>query len=298
MNEARDRTLQPEAATTEGPEAAVQVAEPTVSGDPWIPWCKPEQQAQFRLFCLPSAGRGASMYLRWVRIASPEVEVCPIQLPGRENRFSEPPINRMAMLVKALSHAIRPYLDRPFAVLGHSMGALIGFELVRHIRQQLEIEPAYLFVAAHRAPQLPDRLPPIAHLPRDKFLDELHRAYGAPAPSPESAELVEVLMPLLRADFELCETYMYAAGEPLDCPITAFGGLDDATVDEEELNGWRQQTRSSFTYRSLAGDHFFIDEHPKDALRSIRSDLMAVPLASAQGQLTRLGDPRQPWKDG
>jgi medium-chain acyl-[acyl-carrier-protein] hydrolase len=271
--------------------------EPAVADSRWIPWHGSEHQARFRLFCLPSAGRGASMYLPWVRLAPPEVDVCPVQLPGRESRFSERPINEMAVFVEALSHAVRTYFDRPFALLGHSMGALIGFEVARCLWRKFGMEPVYLFVAAHRAPQLPDRLPRIAHLPQDEFLDELRRAYGTPEPDSESAELMEVLMPLLRADFELCEAYTHVAGDPLTCPIAVFGGLDDVTVTREELDAWRQQTRSSFSHRSLTGGHFIIDEHPKEVLRSVCSDLLAVSPAWSRGLRAMPGSPRWPRKD-
>src|SRR5260370_28895087 len=137
-------------------------------------------QSTFRLFCFPYAGGGTSIFHTWKGMLPPDVTVCPIQLPGREKRLAEPPFTRISLLVRAMAHALRPFLNCPFAFFGHSMGALISFELARQLRRQKAPEPTYLFVSAQKAPQLPDLTPPLHQLAEADFVEHLHRLYGTP----------------------------------------------------------------------------------------------------------------------
>jgi medium-chain acyl-[acyl-carrier-protein] hydrolase len=186
------------------------------------------------------------------------VEVCAVQLPGRGNRLREPPFTDLDTLVRTLAEALLPYLDQPFAFFGHSMGALIGFELAHRLRERESPAPVQLFVSGHRAPQLDrDRLAAY-DLPEPEFLEELRRINGTPQEVLEHPELIQLMLPLLRADFKVVQTYLYAPRPPLDAPITAFGGLGDEDVSREQLAGWREQTRAEFSLHMLPGDHFFI----------------------------------------
>lgn len=230
----------------------------TTTPNPWLARARPSPQARVRLFCLPYSGGGAAAFAGWADILPPEIEVCPVQLPGRGPRAAEPPLRRMDALVGALADALLPHLDMPFAIFGHSMGALVGFELARHLRARHGIEPAHLCAAAHRAPQLPDRDPPLHGLPEPELIEELRRLNGTPEEVLAHAELLQVVLPALRADFAVCETYAYADGPPLGCPIMAIGGLGDTGLERDELAAWRAQTRGDFALRMLPGDHFFI----------------------------------------
>ena len=199
----------------------------------------------------------------------PDVTVCPVQLPGRENRLAEPPFTRISLLVRGMAHALRPFLNCPFAFFGHSMGALISFELARQLRRQKAPEPIYLFVSGQQAPALSPPLEPL----EDDFVEYL-RLNGTPEAVLQNTELMRIMLPMLRADFAMCKTYMYKEEEPLACPISVFGGLQDGEVSYHSLTAWRDQTCNNFTLRLLPGTHFFIKDSQAPLLQAISHDLM------------------------
>lgn len=240
---------------------------------PWIAFAQPSTQARLRLLCLPYAGGGAAIYRDWGRSAPAGLAIVPIELPGRGRRFVERPYTRLPELVAALAPAILPLTQQPFALFGHSMGALIAFELARELRRAGAAAPRHLFVSGHRAPQLPDPDRPIHALPYAEFVDELRQLNGTPAELLENAELMHLLEPTLRADFELCEQYAYTPGAPLDCPISAFGGLSDPHAARDQIEPWRAQTRGAFYARVLPGDHFFLHAERPALLGAIAQDL-------------------------
>ncbi|MDQ2695195.1 MAG: alpha/beta fold hydrolase [Pseudomonadota bacterium] len=229
--------------------------------DPWIPFRQPRPRARLRLFCLPYAGGGAYAYRTWAGGLAEHIEVCPVQLPGRENRLGEPAYARLDPLAAALSQALLPYLDRPFALFGHSMGSIIAYELAQRLRAGHGLQPVHLLVSARRAPQLPYLDPPCHPLPDPEFKARLREYNGTPAAVLDHPELMGLLLPLLRRDFELNETYVPSTLAPLDCPVTAFGGEADATVSLAHLDAWRQITRGPFRRRLLPGDHFYLQQH-------------------------------------
>jgi medium-chain acyl-[acyl-carrier-protein] hydrolase len=167
-----------------------------------------------------------------------------------------------------LAEGLRPYLDLPFAFFGHSMGALIAFELARHLARRQARGPMHLFVSGRAAPQLPDEGPPIHHREYEAFVEELRHLNGTPAEVLQNPELLELLLPRLRADFALCETYRCPAGPPLRCPLTAFGGLED-DVTREELRAWESQTVGPFTLQLFPGDHFFLHRSRQGLVEAI-----------------------------
>ena len=250
--------------------------------DAWVRCSQPHPQARLRLFCFPYAGGGASIYRTWSAGLPRDIEVCAIQLPGRENRLSDPPFIRLTLLVRTLAQVLGPYLDIPFAFFGHSMGALLSFELARHLRRQKRSGPVHLFVSGHRAPQLPDPDPPIHRLPDPMFVAELRRLNGTPEEVLQNAELRQLVLPVLRADFAICETYDYSSEEPLDCPIFAFGGTQDDEVSRDELGAWREQTSSSFRLRMFPGDHFFLHSAQALLMQDIAEELTAMAVTGGQ----------------
>ncbi len=239
----------------------------------WIRIFVPKHNAQLRLFCFPYAGGGASIYRDWAKALPPEVEVCSIQLPGREGRLRETPIRQISTLIQELVHVIHPYLDRPFAFWGHSMGAIIAFELTRQLRKEGMPGPSHLFVSGRSAPQIPNLRAAIHQLPDLEFMEEMRRLNGTPEAVLQNGELMELLLPILRADFALVETYTYVHEAPLECPISAFGGLQDNLVSSGDLEAWNIQTWQNFKMRMFDGDHFFLHSLKCQLTRNIFQDL-------------------------
>ncbi|MGQ4807055.1 Linear gramicidin dehydrogenase LgrE [Candidatus Entotheonellaceae bacterium PAL068K] len=241
----------------------------------WLYCPQPIPNARLRLFCFPYAGVGASIFRRWVEGLPVGVELCAIQLPGRESRLRETPFNRLAELGQALRPILRPYLDRPFALFGHSLGAWIGYELSRQLREHDGLAPAHLFVSGRRAPHRPPSQPPMHTLADAAFLQAMRTRYGGgPEIVWQDAELMQVFLPILRADITMAETYTPICHEPLDCPISAFGGFQDTSTDRSELEDWQELTTRTFQLRLLPGDHFFVNENRRLLLHLIAQDLM------------------------
>ena len=226
----------------------------------WFTSPRPNPRALLRLFCFPYAGGGAAIYRVWPHSLPSEVEVCVTHLPGRGTRLREQPFTSLDALVEAAAEAIAPLLDKPFAFFGHSMGAMISFELARRLREQDRPQPAYLFISGRRAPHLPNHDPITYNLPEVELVRELRRLNGTPREVLEHPELMELMIPLLRADFSVVETYVYRPGVPLDCPLTVFGGLEDSDVSREQLEAWREHITGKFALRMLPGDHFFLND--------------------------------------
>jgi len=242
----------------------------------WIFCPKPNPSAQVRLVCLPYAGGGAAAYREWPEFLGDQIEVCALQLPGREGRLREPAFRRMRQAVEATAAVLDLYQDLPVALFGHSMGAVICFELARLWRSQQQA-PVHLFVSGRRAPQFPDRRPQLTPLSDERFVEEIRRRYnGIPREVLQEPELLQMLLPTLRADVEMLETYDYQPAAPFQFPITAFGGEDDHETSIDQLNGWREQTSARFEMNVVSGDHFFLRCNARQVLTTIRRQLDSV----------------------
>ena len=222
-----------------------------------FPCLRTNLNAHVRLFCFPYAGGNASVFRTWADSLSQVVELFAVELPGRGARLRETTQDNLEPLVQELAHSLTPYFDRPFAFFGHSMGALIGFELARFLRRYQKAAPIHLFISGHIAPQLPRNHKCIHALPESAFIEELRNLNGTPESVLENKELMQLLLPILRADFRICETYQYLPESPLDCPMTVLGGLQDVDVSQESLAAWQEQTSAAFEIRMFSGDHFF-----------------------------------------
>src|ERR1051325_6521141 len=225
----------------------------------WWVVARPNPAATLRLLCFPHAGGSASTFHAWHANLPAEAEVRAAQLPGRANRIAEPAFKRIGDLVEEIGATILPLADRPIALFGHSMGAIVSFEIARWLRRHRGVEPAHLFVSGRRAPHLPDRTNPPRYLANDDdLLAKLAELDGTPADVFRDPELFKSLVPTLRADFEVVETYDYAGEPPLDCPITAFGGHDDTETHDGRLDAWQSQTTRTFSRHFFDGGHFFL----------------------------------------
>ncbi|MFF4811575.1 thioesterase domain-containing protein [Micromonospora chersina] len=240
-------------------------------------------QAPVRLFCLPYAGAGASAFRRWQEAIGPDVEVLPVQLPGRENRINEDP----RFDVAEVAEAIAARADRPYVLYGHSMGGRLGFEVVRELRRTGGPLPLRLYVGGARAPHVtaPGLFDGLSRADDEELLRRLADGGGLPAELFAHPELVELLLPLLRADFGRVDGYRYVPGEPLPVPIVAFSGRDDRAVTREQNAAWAEHTAAGFTLHELAGGHFFLHDQLPELLALIRADLTGA------AQTTRTGVP-------
>lgn len=182
----------------------------------------------------------------------------------------------MDPLVDAIAEQMHSEIQHPFAFYGHSMGGTISFELARELHRRYGTGPVHLFVSGRRAPHVPDTDPPTFNLPHDEFVAEIKRLNGTPKELLENPETTELFLPLLRADFELLETHQYQPGARLSCPITVYGGLQDADVPAEKLRAWQELTSGAFNIRMLPGDHFFIHNFSTQFLESLCRDVLSA----------------------
>ncbi|MEJ2410177.1 MAG: thioesterase domain-containing protein [Novosphingobium sp.] len=237
---------------------------------------RPDSLAEVRLFCIAAAGSAASSFFDWGRLLPQGVELCAIQLPGRQQRAGERAYTRMPLALQEVRKAIAGYLDRPFGIFGTCTGSLLGYELAQRLRNEPGAQMLGLYVSCCRAPHLPDRDAPIHALGDDALWAEVERLGGTPAMVLERPELRAMLEPTLRADFEMAETYHYRVAEPLDCPITVFGGAQDTIVSRDELEGWREHTTADCNVRLIDGGHYLLDSAADELTRLISASLLAA----------------------
>lgn len=235
-------------------------------------------QARVRLFCFPYAGGAASIFRAWHQHLPAEIQVCAMQLPGRENRLQEQPRTSAAALVGEMLPDLLPYLDMPYAIFGHSMGALLAYELAQQLNQRQVRMPEYLFVSGHRAPMLPRRNPPLHSIASDQeFLAGIQQRYNnLPAVLFDDAELRSIFVPLLRADLTIAETYVSSCSQRLPCPIVALGGVADPHVTPAELQAWQELAQGSFGRHLFPGDHFYLNRQPSTLFDTIAKYLLTV----------------------
>ena len=241
------------------------------TSDLWVVRYQATTTARVRLFCFPYAGGAAHIFRQWQQSLPAAVELCAVQPPGRGSRMTEQPVINLSDLIAAAAPALGSYLELPFAFFGHSMGALIAFELARHLRRAGGEGPTHLFLSGCRAPQRACAI--TYNLPEPEFLAEIRRLNGTPPEVLEQPELLAFMLPLLRADFAVVQTYEYAEEPPLACPLTVFGGLQDEDVSVESLEAWREHTSAAFSLRMLPGDHFFLHSSQGPLLEVISREL-------------------------
>jgi len=239
----------------------------------WIHQVRENPNARIRLFCFPYSGATASIYFPWQEILTPTIEICPVQYPGHGNRIGEPLCHRIEALVDQAVQAFQGSLDKPYMIFGHSLGALFSFELLRAFREKGFPLPKMLFVSGHGAPHLPDPNPPIHQLPDRQFIQTLRDLNGMTSEFFENQELMEMLIPVLRADFEICDFYRYHDQAPFDFPISAYGGLLDPYVHKQDLEAWKNHTQANFTVRMFPGDHFYLNSSRIHLLQMVARDI-------------------------
>jgi medium-chain acyl-[acyl-carrier-protein] hydrolase len=219
-----------------------------------------DAHAPLRLICLPYAGGGSAIYRRWVEFLPVGIELCAIELPGRGLRMREAPAREMRVLVESLGRVIDPLLDRSFVLFGHSMGGLLCFELARWLRRHSSPAPLHLFLSAAAPPdaQRPRRI--LHALPDGELIDEIRRMNGTPDLVLNDPALLSMVLPILRADFQVLERYTFVPDAPLDCSLTVFAGLRDQVVPPSCMAAWEHHTRRRCRVVPVPGDHFFLHQ--------------------------------------
>ncbi|UZI31663.1 alpha/beta fold hydrolase [Streptomyces sp. CA-278952] len=248
----------------------------TLPGEsPWLRNFRPAPDAPVRLVCLPHAGGSATFYVPVAQALSPGADVLAVQYPGRQDRRREPLIPDVGLLADRIAEALAPYNDRPLALFGHSMGALIGFEVARRLEAAGTV-PAHLFVSGRMAPPVStaDRW----HLAADKDLvNEVKSLGGTDTSFLDDPELLGMVLPAIRSDYQAVETYAHEPGPALNCQVTAFTGDNDPKADVDRVLLWGQHTTKSFTARVFPGGHFYLIQHIDALLRTMSTQLSLSP---------------------
>ena len=262
-----------------------------------------DDSAALRLVCLPYAGGGTASYHRWRPVMPKDVDLLPLALPGHDGRLNLPLSTDLLELADSLREELSVHaLDRPFAILGHSMGGLLAFEIVRSLRRHNQALPRLIVLTACWPPHTIVIKEPMHKLPDAELVDTLQQRYGGiPVVVRDNPELQKLLLPALRADMQMIETYSYVDEPPLDVPLLAMGGTDDPAISASHLQEWQRHTTRECDVRLLPGGHFFLfagggatvspqagrTEEPTPALRVILSRLeKCIATDSANGGTT------------
>jgi len=239
----------------------------------WLSHLRISNESKLRMFCFPYAGAGPSVYKDWPQGIANSVDLIGINYPGREALSSHAPMSNLNEIVGKVAVKILPYLDKPFVFFGHSMGAYVSFELARILKERQGFSPEHIFLSAASAPHIENENP-ICALSGKEFLRALVRLNGFPIEAMQSPELVHYTLPTLRADFTACETYRYQTGQPIDAPLTVYGGDNDPRVAVHELEAWKHHSAAMFSSKVFQGGHFYLRECRDQLLDSINQELI------------------------
>jgi len=239
----------------------------------WFPGQSRGGSPALRLFCFPFAGGSAMVFREWPDLFPPAIEVCPVELPGHGRRLEERPFGSMDALVNAIALALTNRLPCPYAFFGHSMGAAVSFALAHRLRELGTMGPMHLFLSGRRGPKAPADCLPLYNLPEPEFVQELRRLGGTPQEILGDPEALAVLLPVLRADFELVHTWNASHLSLLACPITAMGGTEDEDVSEQDLKEWSHETAAGFSLNMFRGGHFYLRMEQRSIARLIANEL-------------------------
>jgi surfactin synthase thioesterase subunit len=239
---------------------------------PWLV-CRPQPHSRRRLYCFSYAGGSAANYAGWQTALDHTVEVHAVELPGRGTRFGEAPVTDLQIVIDTITDVIAVQDQRPFAFFGHSLGALLAFEVARQLQQRGLPTPYHLWVSGASAPRYRRDRSGIHLLEDDALINELKRLNGTPSPVLANRELMDMLLPMIRADFSLAENYVYRDGPLLHMPITVMMGYDDMDAEGDRVNGWHEETLGEFGTAWFEGDHFYINAQRDAVLSFIRNRL-------------------------
>lgn len=256
---------------------------PERAGRSFIPLQQPTTPPSVELYCLPYAGGSAHVFQSWSHILPADIALIGVEYPGRGKRFSELTIDRIDFLANQLIRALAEVSRRPYALFGHSMGALAAFEMSHQLASCGASLPILLIVSGHGSPSVASTDRPVHASSDDEFLGRLRELKATPPEVLETPELLELMIPMLRADFRAAETYVPVNRPKLDIPIVAYGGLSDPDVSRDQLLAWADETTVRCTVRMFPGDHFFLRTARDKVVTTLARDLTQALQASTGG---------------
>ncbi|MFE7192682.1 thioesterase II family protein [Kitasatospora sp. NPDC057541] len=248
---------------------------PPVDADRWIRRFDPRPDAEVRLVCLPHAGGSASFFLPVARAMPQSVDVLCVQYPGRQDRRTEPLLDTVPELADRIAAALLPWIDRPLAFFGHSLGATLAFEVARRLERDKGLVAAALFASGRRAPST-HRTETVHLRDDDGLIADMRGLSGTDARLLGDEEILRMILPATRADYRAAETYVYEPGEALRCPLVALVGDDDPKVTVDEAAAWADHTEDRFDLRVFPGGHFYLADH-QAAVIKVMTDRLAAP---------------------
>jgi medium-chain acyl-[acyl-carrier-protein] hydrolase len=248
---------------------------------PWLVTPQPRRNAQLRLFCFPYAGGAASVYRHPASVLPESIELVAVQLPGRETRFRDRPTSDMGRLVRDLADAMAPYMEMPYATFGHSLGTILSCELVQELARRGWPEPQHMVMSGRGAPHVQRSRIARYLLPDREFIEELRKIEGTPQELLDNDELMELLLPTLRADFTLAEAYRCDRPPLLPCGMSVYGGTADDEVPRGNLEAWQDCVSDPIRLRMFPGGHFFIHGSRESLWQAVGRDVGAACAALA-----------------
>ncbi|MFJ1867514.1 thioesterase II family protein [Streptomyces sp. NPDC088097] len=244
----------------------------------WFRTFVPRPAARLRLICFPHAGGAASAYRGWAEMLPPSIEVTAVQYPGRQDRIMVEQAPDMDTLVREATAEIEPFLDRPVAFFGHSMGATVAYEVARSLPRALRPALVHFFASARKAPD--DCAPLAPEFRGDEGMLRYVTGLGGNAGMLLAhEELRELALFVLRGDFHLIDTYTHRPGAPLTCPVTAISGSYDAACTRADAAAWERYTTGAFDLRELNGGHFYLESAPEGLMALLADTLAPAPAA-------------------
>ncbi|MBU8567928.1 thioesterase [Virgibacillus pantothenticus] len=231
------------------------------------------QKPLYRLFCFPHAGGGCSTYSSWTEYCGEDIEIIVVQLPGRENRINEVPLDNLDIITELITHDISQFSDKPFAFFGHSLGSILSYEVCKTLLNNKKPYPTHLFLSSCRAPHIPNLDENKIYLLDDEqFTYRLKELNGTPNEILDIPEIRSLFFPMLRADFKIAETYYREINNMLPIPITCFMGQND-TVELDDLLEWEKHTNKSFSQHTFHGNHFYLKNNVDNIVKIIKAKL-------------------------
>jgi len=245
-------------------------------------WCvipRPNPTADIKLICIPYAGGSASIYIPWINYLPHNVELVIIQPPGRSSRISETPLDNMSKLINEMGLVLPKILNKPYILFGHSLGSKIAFEIIRKSTSLHIPHPMFFIASGSAGPQKKNNRDITYNLNDDEFISKLEEMDGTPKDVINNKELMSIVLPTLKADFKISETYQFTGNKYFNIPLSVLGGEYDVDINLDDLKLWQYFFNSTSEITIFSGGHFFINSHKEEVLEKI-NEIISLCLLS------------------